>query len=219
MAGARGHHVHTIGKKNALVDIVRDEQHRDAEALPHVGENLLHHNARLRIECAEGFVHQQHLRAGGERTHDADTLFHAARELFRIMVFKREQARESEQRACGLLAVTADHTLLLETELDVLAHRQPREQRVLLKHHAAIRARLVGDLAVDRERARAGRNEPGNHVEQGGFAAAGRADDGDKLARLHFHRDIADRLHRRTVAAETHSQVLDPNMSGTGTFI
>ena len=36
---------------------------------------------------------------------------------------------------------------LIHGELDVFKHREPRQQRVILKHHAAIRARF-GDLQI-----------------------------------------------------------------------
>ena len=56
-----------------------DEQHRNLQSLPHIGEDLLHDHPGLRIERAEGFVEQQHFRPRRQRPHDTDALLHAAR--------------------------------------------------------------------------------------------------------------------------------------------
>ncbi len=106
---------------------MRDEQHRDAELLPHVGEDLLHHHAGLRVEGTEGFVHEQHLGTGGKRANDADALLHAARELVGIVVLECQQARQAEQRASGGFALGRAHAVHLQAELDILAHRGPGE--------------------------------------------------------------------------------------------
>ncbi|MNT88934.1 hypothetical protein D3C72_2295690 [compost metagenome] len=47
--------------------------------LAHDGHQLvLDGAARERIECAEGFIQQQHLRLDGERARNAHALLHAA---------------------------------------------------------------------------------------------------------------------------------------------
>ncbi len=87
-AGARGHAVVPVGQEDGFVDIVGDEQHRDLQPLPHVGEDLLHDDPGLRIERAERFVEQQDLGAGGERANDADALLdHSAGQAVRFLVF------------------------------------------------------------------------------------------------------------------------------------
>src|SRR5438309_11432746 len=45
-AGPVGHDVDHIAEEESLIDIVRDEQHRLAIALPEVGQHLLHDLAR-----------------------------------------------------------------------------------------------------------------------------------------------------------------------------
>ena len=80
-----------------------------------------------------------------------------------------------------LAAIRLGNPALAQTEGDVFAHGQPREQRVGLKHHAAIRTRS-GDLVPVEDDAAAGRPvKPGDDAEQRGFSAAGRAEDGDEV--------------------------------------
>ena len=65
-----------------------------------------------------------------------------------------------------------------QREGDVLGHRHVREQRIALEHHAevALLRRQGGDVAaVQQHGARAGRDEAGDHHQDGGLAAAGRA--------------------------------------------
>ncbi len=73
-----------VTETHGLVDVVRDEddglldlrlqaQHLVLEVLPHHG-----------IDRAEGLVHQQDRRIGGERASDPDTLLLTARQLCRV---------------------------------------------------------------------------------------------------------------------------------------
>ena len=56
---------------------VRGSHAREADEL------LLHHDAGLRVERAEGLVHQQHLGIEHIGARDGDALLHAARKLVR----------------------------------------------------------------------------------------------------------------------------------------
>ncbi|MCY1529956.1 hypothetical protein D9M68_651290 [compost metagenome] len=53
----------------------------------------------------------------------------------------------------------------------------------MLEHHAALGRRAGHRQAIDQQRAGAGREVAGQGAEQGGLAAAGRAEDADELAR------------------------------------
>ncbi len=140
-----------------------------------------------------GSSQQQHLRAGRERPDDADALLHAARQAFRILILEREQTGKTEQRAGGGLALAALHALHLQAELDVLAHRLPGEQRVLLKHHAAVGARSRDRIAVDGDFAAGRLEKAGDRVEQRGFSAARWADDRNEFAGIDVDRSVATR--------------------------
>src|ERR1700681_2125586 len=82
------------------------------------------------------------------------------------------------------------HAAHLEPELDIAAHGLPGKQRVLLEHHAAVGARTVDALAVDRHRAGGRLEEAGKRVEQRRLPAARWTDDGDELAGIDADRDV-----------------------------
>jgi hypothetical protein len=63
MRAGRGEHDHALREEQRLLDIVRDEQRREAVALPQRGELGLHGQARQRIELAERLVEDQQARS------------------------------------------------------------------------------------------------------------------------------------------------------------
>ena len=85
------------------------------------------------------------------------------------------EADHVEQLPGPLAALGAGHAAQPERELDVAAGGQPRQQGRVLEHQ---RHPPVGGAAI----AGVGGVEPGDDVEQGALAAAGRADHGDELA-------------------------------------
>ena len=149
--GPRRHHVDAVGEEHRLVDVVRDEQHRDAQALPHVGQDLLHHHAGLRSR-ARRRARPSAAPAGWWPARARCPRAASCRpRAGRGSGSRRRAGRPdpSSVRACVSHSLR-EHALHLEPELDVLAHRHPGEQRVLLEHHAAVGAR-----AGDRLRRRA----------------------------------------------------------------
>ena len=58
---------------------------------PKVRQLLLHIHAGKGIQCPEWFIHQQHLGRHGQHARYADTLFHSARQLVWIGIFKSLQ--------------------------------------------------------------------------------------------------------------------------------
>src|SRR5690606_28723344 len=90
----------------------------------------------------------------------------------------------------------------------VLEHRHVRVERVVLEHHgdAALGGgKLVDALAVDVDRAAVDLLQPGDGAQQGGLAAAGRADEDGELLLLDRQVDAADHLH----VAEALHQLVD----------
>jgi len=92
-----------------------------------------------------------------------------------------------------------------ERELDVLDRGEGREQLEELEDHANGAAAPGGEpVARQLREAGAGHGDraggrpvdPGDQVEEGGFAAAGLADHGDELARAHVEIDPAERCER-----------------------
>src|SRR5205823_5390655 len=77
-----------------------------------------------------------------------------------------------------------------QTRLDVAAHREPGKQVRVLKYQSAFGARVADDFAADPQLAGARPVKSREQTEQGGFAAAARADDGDQLTGLNVERRV-----------------------------
>ena len=154
----------------------------------------LHARAGLRVERAERLVHQQDARLVDQRARDGQALAHAARQLMRVGIGEFGEAHQFQPQKRVALGADVPHAVHLRAEHHVLFHREPREQRVALKHHAAILAGAGDGLAVEQHLAAALSVEAGERADQRGFAAAGRADDADELAPMHLKIDIAQRL-------------------------
>ena len=75
--------------------VVRDEQHRQAEPLAQVGEQVEHRRLHGDVERRDGLVGDQDLGLERERARDRDALALAARELARVRV---ERARREARR-------------------------------------------------------------------------------------------------------------------------
>jgi hypothetical protein len=66
-----------------------------------------------------------------------------------------------------LATASAALPAILGPKGDVLLHGLPREERVLLEHHPAVRSRARNELAVDADFAAIRRDVAGDGVEQG----------------------------------------------------
>src|SRR5262249_2809952 len=171
-AGTSGHDHDAIGEEDRLRDAVSDEDHRFLVLLPDAQQLLLHPLACLGVEGAEGLVHEQHRRVVGPRACDGHSLFHAPRELARVLVFVLGEADQGEisagHRATLRPGQAPDHG----AELHVLDGGAPGKERVLLEHHSALGSRLRHLVAVHEDVAGGGLDEARDHVEQGGLATA-----------------------------------------------
>ena len=158
-----------------------NKQHGLLLAFPDAEQHFLHQHAGLIIQRPERFVEQQDLGIVGKRAGDRRALLHAARELLRPVVLKAGQADPMDESIGDLAAIRLGYPALAQAERDVFAHRQPREQRVRLKHHAAIGAGSRDLLPVQHDAAAGRPVKACDDAEQRGFSAARRAEDGDEV--------------------------------------
>ena len=194
--GCGAHHHHAVRQIHRLRDIVRHVDHRLAGFPPHVGEQPLHVVARQRVERRERLVHQQHRRIVGQRAGDGDPLLHAAGQMVRERAGELLQLDQAQLFARDFLAFLLGNALHFQPERDVAERGAPRKQLgEILEHHAAVHAVAGHRLAADADLARGRRQESGDHVEQRGFAAAGRADDAEKLGSVDIEADVLDPRH------------------------
>ena len=159
-----------------------DEDRGHAGALPDLQQLVLKLLAGECVERAERLIHQENIGVVGEHARDRHALFHAARQLVRVAIGKALEPDHPDKFVGGLLDLVACEMTLPRPEADVLPHRHPRKQRVILKHHAAIAAGAGDGLAVDRDLAGGRLFESGDDPQQRGFSAAGGADHADELA-------------------------------------
>ena len=127
-----------VREQQRFVDVVRNHDGRDrtpglrAEAR----QLLLKARARQRVERAERLVEKQHFGIGRECARDGHPLPHPARKLARPAVHRVAETDQS-QIALGLLLLFGPRPLRtggVDSQPDVLDSREPREQRVILKH-------------------------------------------------------------------------------------
>ena len=177
------------GQQHRLLHIMGDEEAGFTLLLPGLEQVLLKLSAGLRIQRAERLIHQQHLRRRCVGSGNRHALLHAAGKLFGIRLGELRQTDQVDVFLRNLGPFRFRHTLHAHAEFDVFLHRQPRIERILLKHNTFTLAWPCYQLAAHLDRARCRFTETGNDVEQCCFAAAGRADHADELVLLHIQVD------------------------------
>ncbi|CAI7629210.1 unnamed protein product, partial [Penicillium discolor] len=181
---------------------------------------LLDRVGRDGVEGRARLVHQQHLRGDGDRAGDAETLLLAAREAgartVEAVLDLVPQVRAGEGLLDEVVLLALRHALVVELHPGehVLLDRHRGERVRPLEHHA--------DLATHEHRVDAGAVEvlaveqhlaldagAGDHLvhavesaEEGGLAAARRADEGRDAARLDVEGDAFDREEVAVVDVE-----------------
>src|SRR5580765_3746438 len=137
-AGPEGHQGNAIAEAHSFAHVVGHEDHSASGFSPDLLEFIVEHVARLGIERREGLVHQQDIRLSRERAGKRYSLAHAARKLVRTAVLKLREMHEAQIVTNLLFPLSLRETLHLQSEFNVLCHRQPGEQAMVLKHKDAI---------------------------------------------------------------------------------
>ena len=164
--------------------------------------------AGLGVEVAGRLVGQDDGRLAGQRAGDGDALLLAAGEVVRqaVQLFLKPQQRDNlhDEGLIRFPAVQGDR------EDDVFPDAQHRHQVVVLEDKADLLAAEDGGLlagkvcklgAAHLDAALGGGVQPAQHVEQGGFARTGGADDGGEFAALDVQVHPVQRAHLRFAAA------------------
>ena len=102
---------------------------------------------------------------------------------------------------------------LVNRQPHVVVDREPRQERVVLEHDGAVRARIVDLLVLQEHRAAGHRDEPGHDIEHRGLAAARMSDDRDIFALFDAERNVAQHLGFLRAAGESLVDVIDPEIS------
>ena len=161
-------------------DVDKGDVHFPLQAL----EFQLHLLAQLEVQRAQGFVQQQHPGLVDQAAGDGHPLLLPARELVDAAALEAFEAHDLQH----FQHFGADRLLRQffepQAESHVFKHVQMREQRILLEHrvHRPLVGRLTGDvLAIKKDIARFWGDEPGDHAQGRGLAAARRAEEGHEL--------------------------------------
>ena len=186
----------------------------EAELLLQVHEQVENLGLDGDVEGGDGFVGDDDAGVEHEGAGDGDALALAAGEHVRVAaVLVGAQANLLHDRAgggvaFGAVAAAVDDERLFEDGADGFA----RVERAVgvLEHHldAEAQAAALGGAGgfglspVEQEDAVAGRFEQGRHAGEGGFAAAGFADDGQRLGLAELERDAVDGAHRAARAEQ-----------------
>ncbi|KAG1255290.1 hypothetical protein G6F65_016700 [Rhizopus arrhizus] len=182
---AARHHRDAVGECHRLDLIVRDVDEGGLQRAVQALELHPHVRAQLGVQAGQRFVEQEQVGVAHHRAADGHALALSARQLIGLAV----QHRFHAQQAGGAVHARAHfghrHLLHAQRKADVLAHGHVRIQRDALEHHghvAPVGRHLVHAPVGDADLTARGRVQPGDHVQRGGLAAAGRPEQHHELA-------------------------------------
>jgi hypothetical protein len=164
---------------------------------------ILQRAAGQRVERREWLIHQHDFRRDRERAGNADALLHAAGELRRTLVLGAGQAHQIDEGLRMRLDPGAVPIPPFRCHgiRDVAEHGAPRQQRMALKDHRAVKAGAFDRLPVDDDRAIARLVEARQNVQHRGLAAAGVPDHAAELAARHRQPEIFEHRDRAAIGA------------------
>ena len=175
---------HAIGQQYCFVHIVGDQQHRGALLFTDTHQLVLQVGASQCIQRRQRFVEQQDFRFHGEGPRERHTLAHAAGQLRGFLVARRREIDHVDvpQHTRSAHAGRLVGENLVDGQRDVFKHAHPRHERIVLKHHAALRARPGHGLAVHIHAALIWRQQSAHEVDERALAASRETDNGYELA-------------------------------------
>ena len=177
-----------------------DEQERDADAALdglEFGADLF---AKVGIERGERFIEQQDVGFQHQRARQRDALPLAAGELGGTARFLAGELNQIEHVANPVADVIA--RAAAQAEFDVVAHREMRKERVVLKDRAYIALigfQMLDAGAVEADFAVGGFFKSGDESQCGGLAASGGTEQREELAAREVQRNAIDGVVRGVV--------------------
>ena len=160
---------------------MRDQQYRLASFALDTLQLHVHLFARHGVERAKRLVHQHDLGIMHQRAADRSALLHATGQLPRQLVFEPFEADRLQKFASTRQVLVARQALHVDRKHDVAEHSTPRQQHRTLKDDADVSMRLRHGHTFNLDFAGRGRQQAGDHLQERGFATAGRADHDKKL--------------------------------------
>ena len=173
-----------VAEGHRLGLVVGDVDKGGVDALAQLNELGTHLVAELGVQIGQRLVHEQDLGFAHDRAADGDALPLAAGECLRLAVEVLGDAEDVRGLRDALRDLLLGNLAQLERKRHVLRDRHMRIERVVLEYHrdvAVLRRNVVDERAVDVQLAARDLLETCDHAQGGGLAAAGRADENDKL--------------------------------------
>ena len=197
-----------VADTGRLLHVVGDDDH--GVVLFQLAHELLHLHGRTGVQGAGGFVHQQHFGLNSQGAGDAKALLLAAgkaqRALFQAVLHFVPEGRTPQRAFHQLIQLGfIAHAVELGAVGDVIVDAHG-EGVCLLEHHAHPAAQagelhLLGKDVLPFEPDVALDADAGDQIvhaveglQKGGFAAAGRADEGGDLLFAHVQGDVLQGL-------------------------
>ena len=101
-------HPDLVRERGGVLVVVGDEQRGEAEPAEQLAQLASHLRLRVRVECGERLVEQQHRRVSRERAGEGDALLLAAGELARIRAGEVRDVKALEQLVDALAPRVGD---------------------------------------------------------------------------------------------------------------
>ncbi len=173
------HHHHPIADRQGFGLIMGDHQRGNADFVLNAADLELHLFAQVGVQVGQRLVEQQHWRLDYQCAGQCDPLALTTGQLARVALGMLTEAHQLQHPFDTRVQLGGRHLAHPQAKCNVVGHGHVRKQRIALKHYAeASAARFgVGDVApVEHNAPVTDFNETGDHLQGGGFAAAGRAE-------------------------------------------
>src|SRR5471032_1304192 len=184
-----------VGHGHGLDLIVGHVDHRGLQVLVQTQQLQAHLHPQGRVEVGQRFVEQEYFRITHDRPADGHALTLAAGQLFRLAFKHRPEFENACRLADFFLHFSLGDARQVEGEGHVFTYRHVRVQGIGLEHHCQVtlgRADFGDVAAIEFDGAAADFFQAGDQAQQGGFAAARRADEDHEFLVVHFQVDALD---------------------------
>ena len=190
------HHRHPVRQRQGLALVVGDIHHGGLKALLQAADLVLHLFPQAPVQGPQGFVHEDQVRFKHQGAGDGDPLLLAAGELGRAAFGKVPQLHHVQGPDDAVRDGFLGNAARLQGKGEILGDGHVRKQRVVLEDHAdvaLVRLDLLDGTALQPDLAAGGALKARQHLQAGGLAGPGGAQQGDELAPGDVYVEVRDR--------------------------
>src|SRR5437588_2547945 len=182
--------INLIGQAEGFLQVMRDQENTDPFVLDQRDHVLDHAGAHNRIQRGERLVHEDQFRLHRQHLRQRRTLALSAAQVPGKTIAETGKVQPLKPSLRFGKRRSALDAIEREAECDVVAHRFPRQKRIVLKQNPDLRRRQAGLDAARKRLLQA------NHsAQETRLAGAGRPDQADELAVFDGEaRSLKDRL-------------------------